>query len=130
MRATCTREICIMYIHSNNIQKLFSFHFLIMCCAKGESRWKKNWLNNFLCSFLRDTPPPRSSSYIHILKSSLLFYICSLYEQSKGGTFTRTSHTLSLSLFLSFSPQKCHSEKTESHNDESYFSFFFHTECE
>ena len=95
-----------MYIHSNNIQKLFSFHFLIMCCAKGESRWKKNWLNNFLCSFLRDTPPPRSSSYIHIWKSSLLFYICSLYEQSKGGTFTRTSHTPSLSPSFFLSPPK------------------------
>ena len=84
------------YVHSNNIRKLFSFHFLIMYCAKGESRWKKiDWII-FSVVFLRDTNHHLAHSsiaicttYVHILKSSLLFYICSLYEQSKGGTFRR-----------------------------------------
>ena len=114
-----------MYIHSNNIQKLFSFHFLIMCCAKGESRWKKNWLNNFLCSFLRDTPPPRSSSYIHILKKFTTFlYLFSIWAVQRGYFYENLSHSLSPSFFL-FPPKSAILRRRKVIMMSLIFHFFF-----
>ena len=95
-----------------------------MLCKRGVSV-EKNWLNNFLCSFLRDTPPPRSSSYIHILKKFTTFlYLFSIWAVQRGYFYENLSHSLSPSFFL-FPPKSAILRRRKVIMMSLIFHFFF-----